>query len=749
MSSVARGVGVATALAVVLAAIAALPGVAAASLTVTKATIDGVTSTSSPPGGVMEARVTATASGSDRWEGTQYRFGSGQRICVNTDDTGGTGSDSFNVTAPGTPGNYDAGFTARGRDDCGGAQSPERVLQQALRVTAPAPNPNLAQRCGINVMLVLDESGSIGDSADTVRDAARAFLNALAGTGSAVSIIDFSTTAQRQVKYTTVTAESIANVFNPYLENGYRPGGWTNWEAAFQQVRTANTQGTVADLVVFMTDGDPTARNTNSSGTVTGLVEGDAEALRRAAQQADLVKGQGSHVFALGVGAAVTKPSSASRLTAVSGFDQFPGTPLSEADYTLVEEFDELADALRQLAIALCRSSVTVTKLVDEGDGVYRPDPGWRFTASVSVPGGYTWVQPAPPPQSGPRSRVTDDDGVASFQWKPDNPNATSTVTLSELVKPGYEFVDYTCTTNAPGRTRRKVRQGLLSQDIGTGTIGPNEYARCTVRNRIVPGTIEIEKEATPQSRRPFPFTGPFEPFVLVDAPGGDESSRIFSGLAPGTYTFREEVPENWELTGITCTDPTVVITGPEVAVTLGPNESVVCTYHDLRNDPPVPPEPPEPPQPPEPPGPPGPPTPPPPPPPSTQIRVEKTAPRVARVGQRIRFTLTVRNVGSVAATNVRVADVPPAALSLAALRTSRRARVVRGGAIWRLGTLAPGARRTIRGSVLVKAGTPGLKRNRTLATAVNARLVADAADTRILAQGVQGQQQAAPPVTG
>ena len=57
-------------------------------------------------------------------------------------------------------------------------------------------------------------------------------------------------------------------------------------------------------------------------------------AMRPAREQADLVKGQGSHVFALGVGAAVTKPSSASRLTAVSGFDQVAANALSRGPTT-------------------------------------------------------------------------------------------------------------------------------------------------------------------------------------------------------------------------------------------------------------------------------------------------------------------------------------------------------------------------------------------------------------------------------
>ena len=39
----------------------------------------------------------------------------------------------------------------------------------------------------------------------------------------------------------------------------------------------------------------------------TGLTEGDVTAMRPAEAEADLVKEDGSHVFAMGVGAAVTK----------------------------------------------------------------------------------------------------------------------------------------------------------------------------------------------------------------------------------------------------------------------------------------------------------------------------------------------------------------------------------------------------------------------------------------------------------
>ena len=98
--------------------------------------------------------------------------------------------------------------------------------------------------------------------------------------------------------------------------------------------------GPNADLVVFMTDGDPTARNDPPRDPITGLTEGDVVALQRAQIEADKVKIQKSHIFALGVGAAVNNEKSARRLTAVSGPDRYPDpADFSKADYTLEKDF--------------------------------------------------------------------------------------------------------------------------------------------------------------------------------------------------------------------------------------------------------------------------------------------------------------------------------------------------------------------------------------------------------------------------
>jgi uncharacterized repeat protein (TIGR01451 family) len=775
MPSPARRTRVILGLVAFAAALAAWQG-AALGIDVTSAKLDvtsngdtaPATSVSSPAGGVIRADLSTKNGG---WRSTRYTIrpdsgGAGTSECR---DDGG----DFNITAPAAPGKYDIDFTVYEGSDCRG-DSDTITLDKGLEVTAPRANPNLPARCGIDVQLILDRSGSIGSTSgatQAVRSAAKAFVNALSGTGSQVAVIDFSTTAKLQIDYAAVTPEWIATTFNPYIDNkrpdGYDPSGWTNWEDAFRVSKQTNANGVVADLVVFITDGDPTARLRSNGQAVTDLTEGEALALTKAQTEADFVKAQGqqkSHVFALGVGSAVTKPTSARRLTAVSGTQQYPGTDFPKADYTLVEDFDDLAQALRDIAIEMCEASVTITKLVDEGDGQFRKAPGWQFTAEVTVPGGYKWVVPPPPTPQNPRTQTTNKDGVATFQWKPNSATANSTVSIAETVVPGYEFVDYECKTSSGG-IRKRTRRGVIPGSAATGTIRPNEYATCTVRNRKMPpelGSITIVKESVPQDPKVFNFTGtaPIGEFALSDdGKPSPPTQRTFDSLPAGTYVVSEAQQNpnvrlapaaKWTLTDLSCNkSSSVVVNGPEVTINLREGEAVTCVFQNTRGDEPDPPDPPVPPDPPKPPppAPPTPPTPTPAPAPTTQLEVEKTAPATARVGQRVPFSLTVTNVGPIAAENVHLRDLPPGAIVLTDLRTSRKPYQAGGGkATWSLGALQPGGSRTISGSVVIRSGTPGNKHNTALASADNAKTVHAYADTRLR---VLAQVRVIPPVTG
>ena len=170
-----------------------------------------------------------------------------------------------------------------------------------------------------------------------------------------------------------------------------------------------------------------------------------------------MVKSQGSRVFALGVGEAVTKATSARRLTAISGFNRYPATPFRNADYTLVQNFDDLGQALREIVAELCGAGVTVTKYVDKGDGKYVADRGWGFTVRVSVPDGFSWIRPKDATGDSATAN-TDDNGIAKFLWRPTKLTDASTVeVVDERTVPGYTFVKADCGVKAVRRSRRRT----------------------------------------------------------------------------------------------------------------------------------------------------------------------------------------------------------------------------------------------------------------------------------------------------
>ena len=172
-----------------------------------------------------------------------------------------------------------------------------------------------------------------------------------------------------------------------------------------------------------------------------------------------MVKSQGSRVFALGVGEAVTKATSARRLTAISGFNQYPAKPFKNADYTLVQNFDDLGQALLEIVAELCGAGVTVTKYVDKGDGKYVADRGWGFTVRVSVPGGFSWIRPKDATGAS-ATASTDDNGVARFLWRPTKLTDASTVeVVDERTVPGYTFVKADCGVKAVRRSGRRTIQ--------------------------------------------------------------------------------------------------------------------------------------------------------------------------------------------------------------------------------------------------------------------------------------------------
>lgn len=126
-------------------------------------------------------------------------------------------------------------------------------------------------------------------------------------------------------------------------------------------------------------------------------------------------------------------------------------------------------------------------------------------------------------------------------------------------------------------------------------------------------------------------------------------------------------------------------------------------------------------------------------------LRVSKTAPARITAGRLIGYTLTVTNVSRRVARSVVLRDRIPAGTLLGSLPA--RARLDRGSVVWRLGTLKPGARVTVKLWLRTAPTASRTVRNVAVASASNAATVR--ARARTLVRPVRVAPVVQPAVTG
>jgi uncharacterized repeat protein (TIGR01451 family) len=383
---------------------------------------------------------------------------------------------------------------SRGRRSLPVAAIAGTIVATALAVVVPAtpvaavtplPNPTIADSCGVDTTLVLDASGSINSShaVEQVRAAAQAFLDALKDTRSRARVTQFATVSAELAPSTLVDGTSLgpggvltnalAGYYNPipprppgvtfhqykgsgtpFNANSWNAGSstqYTNWDQSLKQAGAQPSR-----LVVYVTDGDPTAYDFRGSAAGDPFPAGDVGystdsgqaaqvTIDRAVEAANGVKTKGARMLAVGVGAALGSGASQQRLQQISGpqivrdADLANITSLNQVDVALVTDFEDLAAFLRSVVLQLCSPSLTIRKLAQSASSAtYAPAQGWSITATpTTTSGNFNWILPDTTPATS-KTLPTDADGFAQFQWEPVPSNATSSATVSEARQPGF-----------------------------------------------------------------------------------------------------------------------------------------------------------------------------------------------------------------------------------------------------------------------------------------------------------------------
>ncbi len=335
----------------------------------------------------------------------------------------------------------------------------------ALAAIAVA-NPPRPQACGLDIVLVMDSSGSVNNTElNQTKNAFIAFVNAfLPATPTQFAVIDFDTQSIIRTGFTS-NITVLTNAINVATS-----GGNTNWDdALFDALSLLPHRLDKPDMIVFSSDGNP---NRGGGHSPHGSVNNKgANNLGFAVLHADAAKTAGVRIEAIGIGDGL----SIANLEAISG----PG------DVT-VADFNTLAQTLSQLAVELCSGTVTVTKLLDaDGNlgttGDQTPASGWTFSTAVDAPDTST-----------PLSGMTNGSGEIEFAIGV-GADETAVTDIIETLQAGHTFLGATCLegvtpVGTPGVNR-----------VDNITVNSGDDIQCTFINHKIPvcgdGVVDFGEE--------------------------------------------------------------------------------------------------------------------------------------------------------------------------------------------------------------------------------------------------------------
>ena len=435
----------------------------------------------------------------------------------------------------------------------------------ALPVQGIVANPSLGGTCGLDIALVVDRSGSIGNTnLNSMENDFKDFVTALSVTPTIFSVTSFAGTATVNQSFTNVVAD-----IHDALD--FSSSGATNWEDGLLKAQStfAGGRSDKPNLVVFASDGNPTVNNDSSA--TGGTTDGND--LSNAVAVADTIKGgniltDGARIVTIGIGSG---PSQAN-LEAISSADA----------YFSAANFDDLQAELDEIITDLCGGTLTITKVVNDEPA----EAGWVF-------------------EVGGDEYVTDDDGQVNI------PLSNDSYSVIETDGPVDNYTFQSASCDGASNNGSPTENGVSGVVMGT-----DDIISCTFYNSVpveVPGcmdphalnynphatvddqsceypptTITIVKQ-TEGGYGTFEFEGINEGFDLTTTEGNNPDSETFEELTPGIdYTISESALSGWDLTSKDCqgtnwNNQWSQNSDGSISVNLQAGSNVTCTFTNTK----------------------------------------------------------------------------------------------------------------------------------------------------------------------
>jgi prepilin-type N-terminal cleavage/methylation domain-containing protein len=350
-------------------------------------------------------------------------------------------------------------------------------------------------RCGGRMALVIDTSGSVGPFAAQARSAAKGFIDSFTGTPYSITLAGFAGDGygmlpsipgrpdnrqrDRAPYVSLLNAGAAVTGLKTRIDNiGFN--GTTNWEDGLRVAYAGhnNTKSGLpygvdqADLLVFITDGDPNVIRTSTGASQSAATELSAD---EAAIVANNARAGGTEMVGVFVGSAGTNSASIKRLSRVlTGVRTPASSPLPAGqlwdgrvnpDGSIVlgnagsariyrGSFDQLGAVLRTIMIAECGGTLTVQKRVETAPGVLENPATGQFTF---VAGG--------------DEKVLDRDVTSSVTFDYTFPRgvATRTIELRETTTAGFRFVRAECTAGGAPISVTPLADGTPGVNVEVG----------------------------------------------------------------------------------------------------------------------------------------------------------------------------------------------------------------------------------------------------------------------------------------